>query len=210
MVKTACVTDPFDIADEPWARQFPALFRSQPFQWGGIGDRRLQISFSRAVPADDLISNVKIIARCGRGIVVIETADGWRSLPGGTREPDEAWEMTAARELAEETGGRLVGAFDWIGAFEVDHSSTGRYRPHLPFPISYWAYVAADVELGSAPSNPIAGEQVTAVQVLPVEEAIEYLAVFDSGPTLDIIRLARRLGITPVAADSAEPRRRRP
>lgn len=57
--------------------------------------------------------------------------------------------------------------------------------------------MAADVELDSVPSNPADGEQVTAVHVLPGADAIDFLAQFDDGPGLDIVRLAKALGLTP-------------
>jgi 8-oxo-dGTP diphosphatase len=179
--------------DRRWRDRFPSLYRAQPFGWGGTGDSRLQIQFSRQIPPDELISNVKVIGRCDGGVVVFETEQGWRNVPGGTREPGETLTEAADRELYEEVGARLKGPLEWIGAFRVDHSVAGPYRPHLPFPISYWAYTAADIELVAEPTNPDDGEQVTAVQVLPIDEAIEFLSVFDDGPLLDAVKLAHAL-----------------
>ncbi|MEQ4210258.1 hypothetical protein [Actinopolymorpha sp. B9G3] len=34
---------------------------------------------------------------------------------------------------------------------------------------------------------------MTAVQVLPIDEAIEFLSVFDDGPLLDAVKLAHAL-----------------
>lgn len=96
----------------------------------------------------------------------------------------------------EEAGGHITSPLEWIGAFKVDHTATGRYRPHSPFPISYWAFVAADVVLDSEPTSPPDGEQVTSVRELPVEDAIKFLSVFDAGTTLDVVRLAQRLNMT--------------
>ncbi|WP_420113048.1 NUDIX hydrolase [Pseudactinotalea sp.] len=181
-----------------WSERFPGLFRSRPFTWGDIADERLRIQFSLAVPPDELISNVKVIGRCGDGVVVFETTQGWRNLPGGTREPEESLAETAARETQEEVGGRIVGELTWLGAFRVDHSAAGRHRPHLPWPISYWAYVVADVELVGEPTNPPDGEVVTSVLILPGAQAIEWLSVFDDGPLLDVVRLADELGLLTV------------
>ena len=127
---------------------------------------------------------------------MIETKQGWRSLPGGTREPGESIEETATRELAEEVGGALTGPLAWVGAFRVDHSKVGRHRPHLPFPISYWAYLAADVELLDSVGRPGAGEQVVSVRTLPPSAAIAFLADFDDGPVTDVVRLAHAMGLT--------------
>jgi len=41
----------------------------------------LLIEFTVDLPADELISNVKIVDRHQLGLVVIETDQGWRSLP---------------------------------------------------------------------------------------------------------------------------------
>lgn len=181
--------------DLTWSQRFPRLFRPQPFTWGDVANSRLQIRFSRSSVPDELISNVKVIGRCGAGIVVFETAQGWRSLPGGTREPGESLLAAAGREAWEEVGGEVSGELTWLGAFRVDHSAVGRHRPHLPYPISYWAYVIADLTLVEQPANPVDGEQVTSVHVFPLPEAIEWLSVFDDGPLLDVVKLARELGL---------------
>lgn len=184
--------------DRRWRARFPNLYRAQPFSWGDTGDSRLQIQFSRQVPPEELISNVKVIGRCDGGVVVFETEQGWRNVPGGTREPGETVVETAGRELYEEVGARLKGPLEWVGAFRVDHSVAGPYLPHLPFPIGYWAYTSADVDLVTQPTNPEDGEKVTAVRVLPIDEAIDFLAVFDDGPLLDAVKLARALELDPL------------
>lgn len=177
-----------------WSSQFPDLFRRSPFSWGGMGDHRLEIEFTLDPPPDHLISNVKVIGRTAAGIVVCGTDRGWRMLPGGTREPGETIGEAASREFHEEAGGVIVDPLTWIGAFRVDASKTEPYRPHLPYPISYWLYVAADVTVSTEPSNPSDGEQVTEVLTLPAAEAIDYLAAFDDGPGLSVLRLAVAMG----------------
>jgi 8-oxo-dGTP diphosphatase len=105
--------------------------------------------------------------------------------------------------LAEEAGGALTGPLVWVGAFRVDHSDVGRHRPHLPFPISYWTYVAGDVELGDSTTTSGAGEQVVSVRTLPPPEAIAFLAEFDDGPVTDVLRLAHAMGLTEQGEESA-------
>lgn len=181
--------------DRRWSERFPSLFQSRPFSWGGIADDRLQIQFSQSKPPDELVSNVKVIGRYNGGVVVFETDQGWRSVPGGTREFGESLYVAANREAREEVGGLIVGDLTWLSAFRVDHSAVGPYRSHLPYPISYWAYIVADLELVQEPTNPSDGEQVTSVRVFPAPEAIEWLSVFDDGPLLDVVKLAHELGL---------------
>lgn len=182
------------VTDEQWMAQFPELFSRSAFAWGGMGDHRLQIEFTLDEPSDELVANVKIIGRADGGIVVCATDRGWRMIPGGTREPGETIAETAGRELREESGGTITGPIVTVGALRVDASNTQPYRPHLPYPISYWLYVAADVVLDERPTNPADGENVVDVSTLPVSEAIEYLAQFDDGPGTSVLRLAAAMG----------------
>jgi 8-oxo-dGTP diphosphatase len=177
-----------------WQERFPELFARSAFEWGGVASGDLEIQFSLELPPDELVSNVKVIGRAGGGVVVCETDQGWRFLPGGTREAGEAVAETARRELLEEAGASIVGGLDWIGAFEINDPSSSPYRPHLPHPVSYWLYGVGDVVLERRPTNPVDGEAVTEVLALPPTEAVEYLACFDNGPLTDVLRLAIDLG----------------
>lgn len=174
--------------------QFPELFTRSAFSWGGMGDHALQIEFTLDEPPDELVVNVKIIGRSAGGIVVCGTDQGWHMIPGGTRELGETIAEAAARELREEAGGTITGPLVTVGAFRVDASNTKPYRPHLPYPISYWLYVATDVVLDQLPTNPADGEKVVKVLTLPVSEAIDYLAQFDDGPSTSVVRLATAMG----------------
>jgi 8-oxo-dGTP diphosphatase len=126
--------------------------------------------------------------------VVCQSDKGWRFLPGGTREAGETVAETARRELLEEAGASIVGALGWIGAFEVNHSGSRPYRPHLPHPVSYWLYGVGDVALDRRPTNPADGEAVTEVLALPPTDAVDYLAGFDNGQLTDVLRLAIAMG----------------
>lgn len=177
-----------------WHERFPGLFARSAFEWGGVASGDLQIQFSLEIPPDELISNVKVIGRAGGGVVVCQSEQGWRFLPGGTREAGETVAATARRELLEEAGASPVGAMDWIGAFEVNNPRSRPYRPHLPHPVSYWLYIVGDVALEARPTNPADGEAVIEVLTLPPGEAVDYLAGFDNGQLTDVLRLAIAMG----------------
>ncbi|TCO51100.1 8-oxo-dGTP pyrophosphatase MutT (NUDIX family) [Kribbella antiqua] len=177
-----------------WQERFPKLFAPSAFEWGGVANGELEIQFSLELPPDELISNVKVIGRAAGGVVVCESDQGWRFLPGGTREYGEAVAETARRELLEEAGASIVGELNWIGAFKVNDPRSTPYRPHVPHPISYWLYAVADVALKARPTNPADGEAVTDVLTLPPAEAVDYLVAFDNGPLTDVLRLAIAMG----------------
>ena len=182
-----------------WHDRFPQLFARSAFEWGGVASGDLEIRFSLEFPPDELVSNVKVIGRAAGGVaaggvVVCQSDQGWRFLPGGTREAGETVAETARRELLEEAGASIVGALDWIGAFEVNHPGSRPYRPHLPHPVSYWLYAVGDVALERRPTNPADGEAVIEVLTLPPVEAVDYLAGFDNGRLTDVLRLAIAMG----------------
>jgi 8-oxo-dGTP diphosphatase len=177
-----------------WRERFPNLFARSPFEWGGVAAGGLEIQFSLELPPDELVSNVKVVGRAAGGVVVCKSDQGWRFLPSGTREAGETVEETAQRELLEEAGASIVGALNWIGAFEVRHPGPRPYRPHLPHPISYWLYAAADVDFQGRPTNPPDGETVIEVLTLPPLDAVDYLAGFDDGQLTEVLRLAIAMG----------------
>lgn len=184
------MTDPVSHADAAdLATRFPRLFAPQRWEWGN-----LDTQFSLDLPPEDLVSNVHVLARTDGGLVLCRNDLGWRFLPGGTREPDETVEETARRELLEEAGARLDGPLRWIGASRADHHSPEPYRPHLPFPVSYWLCAVAEVSLVAAPSNPPDGEQVVEVLTLPPAEAADWLGEYDV-PMAELVRLASELAL---------------
>lgn len=176
---------------QTWPERFPELFAPDHWAWG-----ELDVRFSTEEPADELISNVHVIGRSDGGIVVCSNDLGWRFLPGGTREPHETIEQLIHRELLEEAGARLTGPLTWLGAHRAEHRRPEPYRPHLPHPISYWAIVVADVVVDQEPTNPVDGEQVVEVLVLPPDQAIDYLeAKADGGAMGSQVRLAQAMGL---------------
>jgi 8-oxo-dGTP pyrophosphatase MutT (NUDIX family) len=165
---------------------YPALAAKR--RWGSVA-----IDFHPGLePEDSLISNVNLVPFCGDGMVVLQLANGRTEMPGGTREPGEAWPDTLRRELVEEAGAKLV-AFSHIGAWRWVTSASRPYRPHLPFPTAYRLVGYGDVELIGAPTNPPDGEQVVAVDVVSIEEAEARFRAWDRGDIAELYRLAYRL-----------------
>lgn len=172
-----------------WAAEFPALF--EPWQ---VPYAPVVAQFETDRPVDALISRIHVVARTEGGVVVCRSANGWRFLPGGTREPGETVEQTVDRELVEEAGARRTGSLTWIGAHRADHRGPQPYRPHLPHPLAFWAYAATDVVIEQAPTNPADGEDVVEVTALPVAEAVAFLTPNDPIHA-DVLRLAERMGL---------------
>lgn len=172
-----------------WESRFPDLF--QPWQ---VDYAPVSAQFGTARPDDSLISRIHVVARADGGVVVCRSANGWRFLPGGTREPGETVEQIVDRELAEEAGARRTGALTWIGAHRAESHGAAPYRAHLPHPLAFWAFVATDVVLEHPPTNPDDGEEVVEVGVLPVAEAIAFLVPEDPVHA-DVLRLAAGMGL---------------
>ena len=127
-------------------------------------------------------------------VVVCRSAEGWRFLPGGTREEGETLTELARRELMEEAGATLVGDLHHFSAHEVDSEREQPYRPHFPHPRSYWAYAVARVEITGEPLNPPDGEEIVEVLTLPVREAADYLRV-DDPVHAEVVLHAETLGM---------------
>lgn len=176
-----------------WAERYPRLFRPHPHSWGGVRrDYSLQLALGR--PDDDLVVNVRLIAIEGDHLVVCETVDGWRTLPGGSRERGEPVEDTAARELMEEAGCVLAEPVTWFASFTVS-GNTRPWRDWHPHPVSAWLIGVARVRRVAPPTNPADGELVVRVHALDIEQAVTYLAEFDNGGQSELVELARDLDL---------------
>jgi len=141
------------------------------------------------------VSRLHLVAVTADGkIVVCRSEQGWRFLPGGTREPGEALDDLARRELMEEAGAVLQGGLHYISAHVADSHQEKPFRPHLPHPRAYWAYFTAQVRVIGLPTNPPDGERVVEVLALPPTEAAEYLQSYDPVHA-DIVRHADALGM---------------
>ena len=175
--------------DDSWRERFPDLFAPGRWDWGPM-----DVQFTVDPPPNELIANVHLVARSGGKIVISVSDLGWRLLPGGTREPGETVEEMAARELVEEAGAVLIGSLQPIGAHRAVSLRSAPFRPHLPFPVGYWLWAAADVTITGPPTNPSDGEQIVDVLLLDPEEAVEFLAP-DHPTGADIVRLAMAMDL---------------
>jgi 8-oxo-dGTP pyrophosphatase MutT (NUDIX family) len=142
---------------------FPHLFAETD-----LGSPQITARFGRRYAPPPLISNTYCVSFVGDQCVLVTLADGAVEVTGGTLEPDEPYEDALRRELLEEAGAHLL-SFAPLGAWRTQSSSSKPFRPHLPHPIAYRYVVHAEVELVSQPTN--VGEQVTAVEVVPVDAA---------------------------------------
>ena len=124
-----------------------------------------------------------------RDVVVCRSVEGWRFLPGGTREPGESVADLVRRELREEAGYVPVGEPVFLGRYVATSAAAGPYRPHLPHPVCSWGYYVVPVDRLGAPLNPADGEEVVEVQALAPAEAASWLAVHDPVHA-DVVRLA--------------------
>ena len=141
------------------------------------------------------INRLHLLAVTAEGAVVVcESAEGWRFLPGGRREPGEDLETLARREAMEEAGLRL----DAVPTVFASHVAVSRdakpHRDHFAHPTGYWAYASAPATVVAEPTSPPDAEQITGVHSLPPREAAEYLEQHDPDHA-DVVRLAMVTGV---------------
>ncbi|MFX3647855.1 MAG: NUDIX hydrolase [Paenibacillus sp.] len=145
--------------------QFPAL--STSIHWGIIeAEFRLN-----EIVDETLVSNISIIPFVGDQCVVFQLDNGDWELPGGTLEAGEPYMDGLKRELMEELGAEMR-SYQIFGQFHCTSSALEPYRPHIPHPHFVRIIGYGDVELVGDPLNPEDGEQVVAVEVVEIDEAI--------------------------------------
>jgi 8-oxo-dGTP diphosphatase len=175
-----------------WAERFHELFAP-----GYVDYADVETEFRVGVPPDELVARMHVLGldEAGR-VIVCRSVEGWRFLPGGTREPGEALPGLVRRELLEEAGCALLGEPE--PAFAYLHARSRRtqpFRPHLPHPEAAWAYAVARVTRVGEPANPPDGETVVEVVALPPEDAATWLAVWDDVEHAQVVRLAMAMGL---------------
>ncbi len=175
-----------------WHQRFPDLFRETYVDYA---DCRVRYT-TEAVP-ENLVSRLHVVAVTTEGTVVVcRSEQGWRFLPGGTREPGESLHDLARRELVEEAGAVLEGELRYFAAHVADSGRDTPYRPHLPHPRAYWAYAIAHVSVVGEPTDPEAGETVVEVLTLPPAAAAHYIEQHDPVHA-DVLRHAVAMGLIP-------------
>lgn len=138
------------------------------------------MTLSAPVPA------VGVICFRGQEVLLIrrgrEPRRGQWSLPGGRVEPGERLEETGLRELREETGveAELLGLVDVVDGVFPEH---GRH------------YVLIDYAARWIAGEPVAGDDASEAEFVPVEEAC---ARVDWDETRRVIRLAAARFLTPM------------
>ncbi|WP_288086230.1 NUDIX hydrolase [Roseiflexus sp.] len=143
-------------------------------------------------PPHHQIANVNIVPRIGNAWVTLRLKDGSWEMPGGTLEPAENYLDTVRRELMEEAGARLV-SFQLIGAWHCFSLAAQSYRPHLPFPEYYRVVGMGEVEVVKSPENPPDGEEVVAVERVPLETAIARFVSSNRHDLAELYQLASNI-----------------
>jgi 8-oxo-dGTP diphosphatase len=179
-----------DDGAEAWAERFPDLFRERFEEYANA-----DLTFRLGTSDDALVGRLHLVAVNPDGLVVVcRSVEGWRFLPGGTREPGETLTELAARELLEEAGCRLLGAVEVFAHQRSRSRNPEPFRPHLPHPDAAWAYATARVERSGDPTNPPDGESVVEVLALSVADAATWLRVHDAEHA-DVLLLSDALGL---------------
>ncbi len=139
-------------------------------------DVQVWATYTDTPPPEVLVQSVHVVAVVSSGqVCVCEDEIGKRFLPGGTREYREPINDCADRELLEEAGLEALGPYLWFGAHRAIGYRDIPYRPYLPHPEKAWLWGVCDARRIGPPTNPPGAEVVTAVHVMSVREASEYL-----------------------------------
>ena len=167
--------------DARWREHFPQLFAEAHVDYADC-----TTGFTTADAPDHLVSRLHLVAVTPQGhVVACRSEQGWRFLPGGTREPEET-SRTSPPGAAREAGAVLTGSVRHF-THVADSNRARPFRPHLPHPRTYWSYGrGVEVTGPPAPARRRAGGEVLA---LPPSEAAEYLAHHDPLHA-DVLRLA--------------------
>ncbi|MDQ6421751.1 NUDIX hydrolase [Paenibacillus sp. LHD-117] len=121
--------------------------------------------------------------------MIFQVDNGMWELPGGTLEPGERYMEALRREVMEELGGELQ-SYAIIGQFNCESSSASPFKPHIPHPRFVRVMGYGQVKLVGKPLNPADGEQVVAVEVVGIDEAIRRFESVGRSDLAELYRLA--------------------
>lgn len=172
------------------ATRLPRLFAPSRVEYANC-----DLTFTIDPVPEEAINRLHLLAVTSDGLVVVcESAEGWRFLPGGRREPGEDLTTLAEREAMEEAGLRL-DATPVVFASHVAVSADAKpHRDHFAHPTGYWAYAGAPATVIADPTSPPDAEQITAVHCLPPHQAAAFLEQHDPDHA-DVVRLAMLAGV---------------
>ncbi|MCA0753938.1 NUDIX hydrolase [Paenibacillus sp. N4] len=138
------------------------------------------------------ISNISIIPTVGDRYVVMKIDNGKWELAGGTLEPGEHHLRALEREVMEELGAELV-TYEPFGCFKCHSFAKEPYRPHIPHPDFVRLIGYGEVRLVGKPLNPPDGEQVIAVELVDIDEAVNRFNSIGRQDIAELYRLADQI-----------------
>jgi 8-oxo-dGTP diphosphatase len=169
--------------------QLPRLFTPSRVEYANC-----DLTFTVDPVPEEAINRLHLLAVTSAGLVVVcESAEGWRFLPGGRREPGEDLATLAEREAMEEAGLRLESTPTVFASHVAVSRDEKPHRDHFAHPIGYWAYASARAAIVADPTSPPDAEQITGVHTLPPAEAVTFLEQHDPDHA-DVVRLAMITG----------------
>ena len=133
-------------------------------------------------PPAELVTSVRGIATLDQQVVMLENRDGKHFLPGGRREPGEAYIDTLRREILEECG-LEVAASEYLGFVHLRHESAKPADYDYPYP-DFFHLVFAVRAAGRLRSGDIDGYEETAARIT-LDEARQIPRVDFALPFLD-------------------------
>jgi 8-oxo-dGTP diphosphatase len=165
---------------------YPVLYGTTQATWAPI-DLRFELLAGEADP--DRVARVYLVPSVGDVCVVVGFQHGDWGPVGGGREPGESIRAALERELAEEAGGRLL-TYTPFALLRCHSRASAPYRPHEPHPDYDCLYGYGEVELVGPPQLHDGPERTVAVEVLPPDQAVSFLARKRRAWEADLYRLA--------------------
>lgn len=164
---------------------YPVL--TTPLRWGNVHLTGFQLLHE--VPDVDHVQSVNIVPFVGDHCVVITVGDGDASLPGGTMERGETFLETARREIREEVGAEIL-SLALVGQWDCHSDDAEPWRAHLPHPDFIRLVLCGEIAIVGPPENPEDAEQISRVDVVPLDVADSFLALSGRRELAELYRLA--------------------